>query len=176
MTILKRIAIALYIAGLLVAASIGIDRAARDMLLIPMALPAALVLMLATRVLRPQAELVCWAIFTVWLGSTYVGPDAPLEGVLFTVYVGLALFGVFRSPYALAVAWLFHPVWDFVPRTLPELFRDLPVACILFDIPIGLYLLWGARSKRWFVFAFKPWPGGRNNEATALANPQEKQL
>ncbi|MBP7689753.1 MAG: hypothetical protein KA765_17680, partial [Thermoflexales bacterium] len=55
----------------------------------------------------------------------------------------------FKSPYFLALAWLFHPVWDFVPRDLPPQLLDLPLACLLYDIPIGLYLLWGARRNRW---------------------------
>ena len=54
-----------------------------------------------------------------------------------------------QIPYFLVVAWLFHPVWGFIPRELPELYIDLPMACILFDIPIGIYLLSASRIKRW---------------------------
>jgi hypothetical protein len=32
-----------------------------------------------------------------------------------------------------------------------ELAGDLPAACILFDVPIGLYLLWFASRGRWDV-------------------------
>ncbi len=60
--------------------------------------------------------------------------------------------GVFKSSYFLALVWLLHSVWDFVPRDLPILLKDLPNACILFDLPIGLYLLWGSRQKHWQPF------------------------
>ncbi len=36
-----------------------------------------------------------------------------------------------------------------IPRELPALYVDLPMACILFDIPIGIYLLSASRIKRW---------------------------
>jgi hypothetical protein len=71
LVILKRVAIALYVIGLLIAAGLSIERAAREQLLVPLALPVVGVLILATRVLRPRAEFVCWAVFTAWLWSTH---------------------------------------------------------------------------------------------------------
>ncbi len=157
MEIVKKIGIAIYILLLIYFAGLGIERAANDKMLITFALPAAVVLLLAVRVLGKPAELAGWSVFTIWLGSTYLfSSDNPtiIEGVAFAVYIGLALLGSFKSPYFLAAAWLLHPVWDFFPRALPDLLKDLPTACILFDIPIGLYLLWFARDNRWQVFSF----------------------
>lgn len=164
----KRVATGLYVIGLLIAAGIGIERAAREQLLVPLALPAAVILILAARVLRPQAELACWAVFTAWLGSTYLGLNGIPEVVLFVVYLGLAIVGAFKTPYALAAAWLFHPVWDFLPRELPELLVDLPLACVFFDIPIGLYLLRGTRRRRWVALG-RAAPGVATAEAGARA-------
>ncbi len=146
---LKRFITTVYIFFLLIAAGALIGTAAREELLIPVALPFAVGLILAARVLGPRSELAAWAAFTVWLGSTYLQTGSPLETGAFIVYLGIALWGAFKAPYVLAFAWLFHPVWDFVPRDLPDLLKDLPVACIMFDIPIGLYLLWGTRNGRW---------------------------
>jgi hypothetical protein len=155
MEILKRIATAVYILALIFLAGLGIDRAATDKTLIPFALPAAIVLILAVRVFGPKAELAGWAVFTVWLGSTYLASSdtiAPVEVVAFVVYLSFGLLGAFVSPYFLALAWLLHPVWDFFPRVLPDLLKDLPTACILFDIPIGSYILWFTVKNRWNVF------------------------
>jgi hypothetical protein len=162
MDILKRIATAIYVLALIYLAGLGIERAANDKLLIPFALPAALVLLLAVRVFGPKAELAGWAVFTIWLGSTYLASSdsiAPIEVMAFIAYVSLGLLGAFVSPYFMAFAWLFHPVWDFFPRVLPDLLKDLPTACILFDLPIGLYILWFAYKNRWTVFALKLKPG-----------------
>ena len=159
MIALKRVAVSVYVLALVWAAGLGIALAAAERLLIPFALPAAAALVLAARVLGPRAELAAWAVFTAWLGSTYLFVDdttAVLEVLAFLVCAGLAVLGALRSPHLLAVAWLLHPVWDFLPRELPELLLDLPVACILFDVPIGLYLLWGARTDRWEPVALRP--------------------
>lgn len=158
MVILKRIGIAAYILILIYLAGLGIESAANAKLLIPFALPAAIVLTLFHRAFGARAELTGWAVFTVWLGSTYLLSSesiAPVEVVMFVAYVSFGLLGVFKSPYFLAFAWLLHPVWDFVPRALPDLLKDLPVACILFDLPIGVYLLWFASKNRWTVFNFR---------------------
>jgi hypothetical protein len=112
----------------------------------------------AVRVLGKKAELAGWAVFTIWLGSTYLlsaDSIAPVEVIAFLAYLSLGLLGAFRSPYFLIVAWLLHPVWDFFPRALPDVLQDLPTACILFDVPIGLYLVWYARKGRWNVFTVR---------------------
>ena len=158
MDILKRIATAVYILALIYLAGLGIDRAATDKTLIPFAFPAALVLLFAVRVFGPKAELAGWSVFTVWLGMTYLASSetiAPVEVVAFIAYLGFGLLGAFRSSYFLAFAWLFHPLWDFFPRVLPDSLKDLPTACILFDIPIGLYILWFTFKNRWSVFSLR---------------------
>jgi hypothetical protein len=158
MDILKRIATAIYILALIYVAGLGIERAANDKMLIPFAFPAALVLLLAVRAFGPKAELAGWSVFTVWLGSTYLFSSdtiTTVEVIAFIAYLSFGLLGAFKSPYFLAFAWLFHPVWDFLPRVLPDLLKDLPTACILFDLPIGLYILWFAYQKRWTVFSLK---------------------
>jgi hypothetical protein len=156
--VLKRVAVATYLLILLYAAGVGIDLAANERLLIPYALPAAIVLIVAVRVLGKKAELAGWAVFTIWLGSTYLlsgDSVATVEVIAFLAYLSLGLLGAFRSPYFLALAWLLHPAWDFFPRALPDVLQDLPTACILFDVPIGLYLIWYARRGRWDVFTFR---------------------
>ena len=127
----------------------AIGTAAKAGYLIPAAVPFALVLILILRFMNPKLERIAWAAFTVWLGSTYVQLGNLIEYGLFFAYIALALLGVLKSPYFFVAAWLFHPVWDFIPRELPELYVDLPMACILFDIPIGIYLLSASRIKRW---------------------------
>jgi hypothetical protein len=155
MTILKPIATTLYILLLMFAAGFGIDSASEHRALILFALPFAIALILAMRVLGAKSELAALAVFTAWLGLTYLQTGQRIEIVGFIFYVGLALLGAFKSPYFLAFAWVFHPAWDFVPRQLPDLLKDLPTACILFDIPIGLYVFWFARQGRWVTFGRK---------------------
>ncbi len=147
---MKRVATGIYLVALLFAASWGVSAATRAGVLIPIAVPFALILIVAARLAGPQPELIAWAVFTAGLlGSTYLQTRSPIEYGMFLIYLVLAGLGVFKSPYFLALAWLFHPVWDFVPRDLPPQLLDLPLACLLYDIPIGLYLLWGARRNRW---------------------------
>jgi hypothetical protein len=158
MIVLRRVAVAVYVLFLIHTAGLGIDLAAQQRLLVPYAFPAGIVLILAVRVLGRKAELAGWAAFTVWLGSTYLlsaDSIAPVEVIAFLAYLSLGLPGAFRSPYFLALAWLLHPAWDFFPRVLPDVLHDLPAACILFDVPIGLYLLWFARRGRWDVFTLR---------------------
>lgn len=141
-----------YIVLLHILAGFAIGMAAQSMILIPSAIPFAVVLILLLRFLDEKAELLSWAGFTIWLGSTYLTIGTTSEYILFFVYIGLAALGIFKSPYFLAIAWLLHPLWDFMPRELPQILVDLPIACILFDVPIGLYILWGAKKKRWKTF------------------------
>jgi len=137
---------------LLIFLGFAVSAAASAKVLIAAALPFSMILILILRVLGPRPELIAWSALTVWLGSTYLQTGSPLEIVVLCVYMALAAFGLFRSPYLLAFAWLFHPIWDFLPRELPTLMLDLPMACILFDIPIGLYLIWATRARRLTVF------------------------
>lgn len=152
MSVGKKIAFVLYIVLLLYLAGLGIDSAAKEEMLIQTALPFAAILIPAVKVLGRKSELPGWAVFTIWLGSAYLPIGKPVDYVAFLVYLNMAFVGVYKSPYILALAWLFHPVLDFIPRELPAMFKDLPVACIVFDIPIGLYILWNARNASWIPF------------------------
>jgi hypothetical protein len=173
MDILKRIATAVYLLALIYLSVLGFEQAADTTMLIPLAFPAALVLVIALRVFGPKAELAGWSVFTIVLGGTYwsavtaylgtsylgsIDIINKLEVVVFVAYLGLSLFGAFKSPYFLAFACLFHPVWDLVPRDLPGVLKDLPMSSVLFDLPIGLYILWFAYQNRWTVFSLKPAP------------------
>jgi hypothetical protein len=139
----------IYACLVLVLTSIGVGEATESQTLIPFALPFAFVVIGASRLLGARVELFIWSALTAWLGLTYLQTGSPLEVLLLVVFVGLAVVAQLRSPLVLAAAWLFHPVWDFVPRTLPTELRDLPVACLLFDVPIGVYLFWQIRRGRY---------------------------
>jgi len=99
--------------------------------------------------LRPQEELAGWALFTIWLGLTYTSAGTGLELSAFGIVVALAIFGYFKSPWFLVVAWFGHIAWDFLPRELPPLFNDLPTACFIFDGIIGAYIVFRIKSGRW---------------------------
>lgn len=147
-TLLKNTALTLAITLLAILVSFAVGMAAQAQVLIPAGFPFSLVLILILHLMGRKAGLIGFAVFTIWLGSTYLQTGSPLESVMLLIYIALAAAGLFISPYALALAWLFHPLWDFLPRALPPLMTDLPMACILFDIPIGLYLIWATRSGR----------------------------
>ena len=150
----RNISTTVYIVFLIIAAGFGVGAAMEAKVLIPAAFPFAAVLVGLLFWLNPKAELIAWTSLTVGiLAGTYVTTGNPIEYVVYLAYIVLAALGLFKSPYFLAAAWLFHPIWDFLPRTLPEKSHDLPVACIIFDLPIGLYLLYGSVTKRWSVFA-----------------------
>lgn len=151
---MKNIALTVYIVLLIIAAGFGVGAATQAGVLIPAAVPFAFALILLMYFMGVKAELISWAAFTVGLlGGTYLSTGSSMEYVMFFIYIVLTALGIFKSPYFLALAWLFHPVWDFVPRTLPHQLHDLPLACALFDTPIGLYLLWGSWKKRWQPFS-----------------------
>ncbi len=97
--------------------------------------------------LKPKAELAGWAIFTIWLGSTYAMGGDQTELIVFGVIIALAIGGLFK-PWLMVVAWFGHIIWDFFPRELPELLLDLPMACMIFDGLIGAYLIWRIRSTK----------------------------
>lgn len=158
----------IYVILLLILAGFGVTAAANSATLILAALPFALILILGLRLIGAKGEQLAWALFTVWLGSTYLQTNNPLEYGLLLLYVVLAVLGIFNSSYLLAAAWLFHPVWDFLPRDLPPQLVDLPMACILFDIPIGLYLLWGTRTGRFRSFGGQANSGWLKNTAKTV--------
>jgi hypothetical protein len=156
MPILKSVAKTIYIILSVLAAGYSIDSASEGRILIPFALPFAVMLVLTVRFLGAKTELAGWAVFTAWLGLTYLQTGGRIEIATFIIYVLLAFLGAFKSPHFLAAAWVLHPLWDFVPRELPALLKDLPTACIMFDLPIGLYIFWQTRTKRLQPFASKP--------------------
>ena len=144
---------AAYVVLLVVLAGFGIGYAMKANLLIACAFPFSLAVIASLYFLGKRAEMLAWVGFTVWLGNTYLMTNQPIEYVTLTVYLLLATLGMLVSPYYLALAWLAHPLWDFFPRVLPANQADLPMACILFDVPIGLYLLWAIHRKQWSALA-----------------------
>ena len=171
MNILKRIATAVYILALICLFAFGLIEAENNQMLIPFAFPAALVLLLAARAFGPKAELASWSVFTVLLGSVYVllvtawAGIFPIEKITiveviaFIACFGFGLLGAFKSPYFLAFAWLSYPVLAFFHPKLPlDVLKDFAAACVLFGLPIGLYILWLAYKNRWTVFSLKLMP------------------
>jgi hypothetical protein len=137
----------------------GVGMAAHADSLVSAALPFAALLIVALRVAGPRSELIGWAAFTGWLGMTYAHTGGPVEVVVFFVYVALGALGVFRSPWFLVIAWVVHIAWDLLPRTLPDHFASLPLACMIFDGLIAAYLGWNAWSGRFQPLAPAPQPG-----------------
>ena len=171
MNILKRIATAVYILALICLFAVGLIEAENNQMLIPFAFPAALMLLLAARAFGPKAELASWSVFTVLLGSVYVllvtawAGIFPIEKITiveviaFMACFGFGLLGAFKSPYFLAFAWLSYPVLAFLHPKLPfDVLEDFAAACVLFGLPIGLYILWLAYKNRWTVFSLKLMP------------------
>ena len=146
---LKPTAITLFIVFLITATGVGVGIAAQRGILVAAALPLSAVIIVAFRLLGPNAEQMAWAALTAWLGMTYAHTGGPIETVVFFVYVALGALGVFRSSWFLAFAWLGHIGWDFLPHQLPPAYGDLPMACMLFDGLIGVYLVWFSRAGRW---------------------------
>jgi hypothetical protein len=143
--------------ALLVFATVAINIATDEGVLIPSAFPFGISLILAarfgplvsSRFLGRRAEKYAWLALSAWLGLTYFPyGNRALEILALCLYVGCALLSARRFSYLLGSLWLAHPLWDFVPRTLPNFLTDLPRACILFDVPIGCYLIHCARTER----------------------------
>ena len=146
---LKQTAVTVYIFVLIIALGYAVGLAAHSQMLVKIALPLSLAVILSVCWLGRTAELLAWAGLTTWLGMSYAHTGPPVEIAVFFAYVACAALGIFRSPWFLAIPWLAHIGWDFLPRTLPEMYHELPHACALFDGPIGLYLAWGAWKRRW---------------------------
>lgn len=140
---------ALFVIVVIVLTSAGVGAAARRGILIPVAVPFAAVLVVVLRLLRPAAERAAWALFTVWLGTTYLQTGAGIETAAALVYIAAAIGGVLVSPWLLVAAWVAHPLWDLLPRELPDLLHDLPAACLFFDLAIASYLAWAATRGTW---------------------------
>ncbi len=160
---LKNTAVTVYVFFLIIALGYAVGYAAHEQVLVKIALPLGVGMILAVCWLGRIAELLAWAGLTVWLGMTYAHTGPPFEIAVFFLYIACAALGVFRSPWFLAIPWLAHIGWDYLPRTLPEMYHELPPACALFDGPVGLYLAWFSWKGRWRPFVPVP--------ATTLSSP-----
>lgn len=150
---MKNTLLTVYVVFLIIAAGFGVGAATQAGILIQAAVPFAIALIVIMYSMGSKTELISWAAFTVGLlAGTYLQTGSPVEYLMFFIYIVLSALGIFKSPYFLAAAWLFHPFWDALPRDLPAQMQDLPLACAFFDTPIGLYLLWGSWKKRWIPF------------------------
>ena len=144
---LRNILIGAYIVILIFITTIFVDLAAgRDLLVIAAPL-LPLFPFFGLRWLKDKEQLAGWAAFTVWLGSTYLITGLPQEFIAFAVILSFALLGHFYSSWFLAPPWFLHIAWDFLPRDLPDAYHQLPLACMIFDSMIGLYLLWYAWQR-----------------------------
>ncbi len=157
----RTIAVSGYVFVLALATAVLLEVAIRAGVLIPAAIPVAMIPVVGLYFLRPDEELAGWVLFTAALGGTYLDGGAPFEFAGALGIATLAGLGAWRWPWILAATWFGHILWDFVPRELPERMLDVPTACILFDGLIGSYLVWGMVRGRWRSF------GGRlKTEAT----------
>jgi hypothetical protein len=135
--------------------------------LIPAALPLGILLILLFYRLSPRVQLIAWALATVWLlSSVYLG-NSPIEYFMLIVVVVAAIAGVFWSPWFIAGIWMVHPLWDLIPRKLSEHQHDLPCACLIYDLAIGVYLILRTKSK-FFVGATLETKSGSKFFSTGL--------
>lgn len=144
-TMALRVLMIAWIVFLVWFAGITVAMAANAHALVWASIPLTLIPIAGLYFLPANAERAGWALFTVWLGSTYASLGTPLELGVFGLICAFALLGYFRSSWYFVVSWFGHIAWDFVPRALPELYLELPSACMLFDGGIGLYLAWRIR-------------------------------
>lgn len=115
-------------------------------LLLVMAVPLGLLLVALLAWLQPRAQLVAWSAVTTWLLSgVYLG-TSDLEYVMFFLVIFASIAGAIWSPWFLVGIWLVHPIWDLIPRDLPEHQHDLPWACFIYDTVVGLYILWRVKT------------------------------
>lgn len=116
-----------------------------DMLLVA-AIPLGLLLVGLLFWLPPRAQLISWAAVTAWLlSSVYLG-SSDLEYFMLILVFLAAIAGVFWSPWFLAAIWFIHPLWDMIPRELSDAQHDLPLACLMYDLVVAVYLAWRTRK------------------------------
>ena len=143
---LKTILYVLYIAIATLGVSYVIGFATSNDVLLWAALPLGIVIVALFFWLPPRVQLVGWAVATGWLlSSVYLG-SSDYEVVALVVVMLAAIAGVVWSPWFLAAIWFLHPVWDLIPRDLPDHMHDLPLACLIYDLVIALYLAWRTRK------------------------------
>ena len=122
---------------------IGFATAAEILLLAAAPLGILLVALLAW--LPARAQLLTWAAVTAWLlSSVYLG-TSEIEYLMLVAVFLAAIAGVFWSPWFIAAIWFIHPLWDLIPRELPDHQHDLPLACLIYDLVVALYLVWRIR-------------------------------
>jgi hypothetical protein len=138
----------IYIALVAIGMSYGVGFATQAGLLLWLAVPLGVVLVAVLAWLPPRPQLLGWGAVTVWLlATTYLG-TSDIEYFALAVVVLLTVAGIFWSPWFLVGAWVFHPVWDLIPRELPDHMHDLPLACLIYDLIVAGYLAWRTRSGR----------------------------
>lgn len=131
-----------YIVALVFVTSFSVQVGAEAGLLIWGAPVLVWIPILGLHFLPPNQRRAGWSLFTVWLGSTYATAATTNEILVFVLITALAVAAYYRSTWLFAVAWFGHILWDFFPRELPALLTDLPIACMIFDGIIGIYLCW----------------------------------
>ncbi|MCC6925190.1 hypothetical protein [Novosphingobium sp.] len=147
-TIARIVLVTAWIIALVWITSATVGLSARQGFLVMAALPLPLIPILGLHFLRDREARAGWAVFTLWLGSTYAGLGTGPELAVFAAIAVLAALGFFWKAWCFPLAWFGHIAWDFMPRELPALLIDLPTACMIFDGIIGIYLIQMAR-QRW---------------------------
>lgn len=113
------------------------------------AVPLGIGLVLSLAWMSPRWQAGAWSALTLWLlPLVYAATGKPIEYAAFVIVVGGTLLGFFRSPWFLVGVWFFHPVWDMLPRVLPAPNSDFPLACLIYDLIVALYLAWAVRCGR----------------------------
>jgi hypothetical protein len=120
--------------------------ATQQKILLIAALPLGILLVLLLAWLPARAQLLSWAAVTVWLLSMVYAGTSDIEYIMLFAVVFAAIAGVFWSPWFLAAIWFIHPLWDLIPRDLPEHQHDLPLACLIYDLVVAIYLAWRIRK------------------------------
>jgi hypothetical protein len=124
-----------------------------DQLSLWVAAPVALALIASTLWLPIEGKKIFWLVFTIWTGMTYAHSGATQEILVFGLIILLAVLGFRVSVNYFAIAWTFHAFWGLMPRE--HLSHEtallmghwmLPVASLIFEMTIAVYLFWLARK------------------------------
>lgn len=125
-------------------------------MLLVAAIPLGILLVGLLFWLPARVQLVAWAGATAWLlSSVYLG-SSDFEYVALLVILVASIAGVFWSPWFLAATWLIYPLWDLIPRDLPTHQHDLPLACLMYDLVVAIYLIFRIRSGFFAPSQYKP--------------------
>ena len=136
----------LYVGLIAVGVSYLIGFATKADLLLVGALPMGLLLVAALAWLPARAQLIGWSATTTWLlASVYLGVS-DIEWLMLIAVIAASIAGAVWSPWFLGAIWFIHPLWDLIPRDLPASQQDLPLACLIYDLIVALYLMWRTRS------------------------------